>query len=332
MIYKRYCFVVNLLLLALTLTTNLALAHDGESKTNVITNAFPFESKFVNVSGVRMHYVEAGEGVPILFIHGIPTSSYLWRNILPHVAKSGRAIAMDLAGFGRSDTPPETPQTYASQVKYVDGFIEAMNLKNIILVLHDWGGFPGLDWAARHPDRIRGVVFMEVLVDLIEDVCFFPNCEPFPIPPWASNDAAQQAIVTNNLFANVLLQATVQPMTPEIIANYTRFFNLPERRQIFLDLESDIPVVGEDRPDSLGRVMRYAKWLQESSTPKLLFYATPGFAIRENNGMLDKALSARNVTAINLGTGIHFFQESQPNKIGREIFRWIQQQGLELED
>jgi len=297
-----------------------------------ISAKFPFESKYVDVNGVSMHYIEQGEGTPILFIHGIPTSSYLWRNVIPHVSKNGRAIAMDLAGFGRSETPPESPQTFAIQTQYVDGFIEALGLKDIILVVHDWGGFPGLDWAARHPDRIRGLVFMEVLVDLIESSCFFPNCEPFPIPPWAPIEMGQQAIVENNLFADVLPMATMQPMSNEILRNYTKLFNSPARRQIFLDLESDLPVVGTNRHDSLQRVTRYAKWLQESSTPKLLFYATPGFAIRTDNGMLDKALTAPNITAIDLGAGIHFFQESQPRKIGSGISHWIDEQKLENSD
>ncbi len=305
--------------------------HDETKDSSSISAEFPYKSKFIKVDNVKMHYIDEGnsKGIPIVFIHGMPTNSYLWRNVIPHVMKSGRVIALDLAGFGRSETPPELPQTFASQVHYLDGFIDALDLDEVILVVHDWGGFPGMDWAARHPERIKGLVFLEVLVDLIESACFFPNCQPHPIPPWVSIDDAQQLIVDSNIFlAGIIPKASVQPLSSEIIDNYVRYFETPERRQIYLDLLLDLPVIGEDRPDSLSRTTRYAKWLQESSIPKLLFYATPGFAIRSDNGMLQKALNAPNLTAIDLGVGIHFFQESQPVKIGKGIKHWIKQHKL----
>lgn len=125
-----------------------------------ISADFPFESKFVEVNGQRIHYVGEGEGKPVLFIHGNPTSSYLWRNIIPYAAKHGRAIALDLIGMGKSDKP-DIPYRFADHAPFVDGFIEVLGLHDVTLVIHDWGSALGFHYARRHPDNVRGIAFME---------------------------------------------------------------------------------------------------------------------------------------------------------------------------
>src|SRR5258708_11400022 len=128
-----------------------------------ISAAFPFASHYVEVGGVRLHYVEQGTGDPILFLHGNPTSSYVWRNIIPIVAAKGRCIAVDLVGFGQSDKP-DIAYDYFDHVRYVEGFIRALNLTNVTLVLQDWGGAFGFDYALRHSDNVKAIAFFEAVV------------------------------------------------------------------------------------------------------------------------------------------------------------------------
>ncbi len=128
-----------------------------------ISPAFPFQSKFVDVLGSRMHYVEEGAGDPVLFLHGNPTSSYLWRNVIPHVSPLGRCIAPDLIGMGKSDKP-DIGYGFFDHSRYVEGFIEALGLQNITLVIHDWGSALGFHYARRHEGNVKGIAFMEAIV------------------------------------------------------------------------------------------------------------------------------------------------------------------------
>ncbi len=128
-----------------------------------ISAEMPYPSKYVTVLGSRMHYVEAGRGDPILFLHGQPTSSYLWRNIMPYLETQGRVIAVDNIGFGKSDKPDIT-YDYADHMRYIDAFIEKLDLKNITLVIHDWGSAMGFDYAERNRGNVKGIAFMEALM------------------------------------------------------------------------------------------------------------------------------------------------------------------------
>ncbi len=128
-----------------------------------ISPDFPFRSRYVEVLGSKLHYVEEGEGDPILFLHGNPTSAYLWRNVMPHLAGQGRVIALDLIGMGKS-AKPDLDYTFQDHARYVEGFIGALELKNITLVIHDWGSALGFDYASRHPDNVIGIAFMEAML------------------------------------------------------------------------------------------------------------------------------------------------------------------------
>ncbi|MEL6147991.1 MAG: haloalkane dehalogenase, partial [Chloroflexota bacterium] len=131
--------------------------------SNAISTDFPFESRFVDVHGSKMHYVDVGEGAPVLFLHGNPTSSYLWRNIIPHMSDHARCIAPDLIGMGKSDKP-DIPYRFDDHYRYITGFIEALDLTNITLVIHDWGSALGFHYAMQHEDNVKGVAFMEAIV------------------------------------------------------------------------------------------------------------------------------------------------------------------------
>ena len=137
-----------------------------------ISTDFPFKSNYVEIHGSKIHYVDEGEGDPILFLHGNPTSSYLWRNIIPHMISKGRCIAPDLIGMGKSDKP-EIAYRFLDHVKYLETFIEELGLTNITLVIHDWGSALGFHYAMRHENNIKGIAFMEALIKPM-------NWEDFP--------------------------------------------------------------------------------------------------------------------------------------------------------
>ncbi len=135
---------------------------------------FSFESRYVEVHGSKIHYVDQGSGDPVLFLHGQPTSSYLWRNVIPHVSPVARAIAMDNIGFGKSDKP-DIEYRFVDHVKYVEGFIEALGLKNVTLVIHDWGSALGFHYAMRNESNVKGIAFMEALLMPIPSLDSMPS-------------------------------------------------------------------------------------------------------------------------------------------------------------
>jgi hypothetical protein len=139
------------------------LMSDNNETSPTISAEFPFESHYVEVLGSKMHYIDEGEGGPILFIHGNPTSSYLWRNIIPYVSDDGRVIAVDLIGMGKSDKP-DIDYRFVDHAKYLEGFIEELELKNVTLVIHDWGSGLGFNYAMQHEDNIKGIAFMEAII------------------------------------------------------------------------------------------------------------------------------------------------------------------------
>ena len=149
------------------------MGQQGTSASSAISADFPFESRYIEVLGSRMHYVDEGEGAPMLFLHGNPTSSYLWRNIIPFVTDDYRAIAVDLIGMGKSDKP-ELDYTYQDHKPYLDAFIEARDLRDVTLVIHDWGSvLVGFDYAMGHDDNVVGIAFMESIIPPA-----FPRSEP----------------------------------------------------------------------------------------------------------------------------------------------------------
>ncbi len=183
--------------------------------SEAISAAFPFESKYIDVLGSKMHYIDEGSGDPILFLHGNPTSSYLWRNIIPHVTSRGRCIAPDLIGQGKSDKP-DIEYGFFDNVKYIEGFIEALGLQNITLVIHDWGSGLGLHYAMRNESNIKGIAMMEAILMSV------PSWEAFPpdfekmFKAFRTPDVGWDMLVNQNMFVEgVLPGAMVRDLTEE---------------------------------------------------------------------------------------------------------------------
>jgi haloalkane dehalogenase len=288
-----------------------------------ISAAFLFESKYAEVLGSQMHYIDEGEGDPILFIHGNPTSSYLWRNIIPYVQPYGRTIAVDLIGMGQSDKP-DIDYRFVDHAEYLEAFIEKLDLKNITLVIHDWGSALGFNYAMQHEDNVKGIAFMEAfLMPLTWDG--FPNNVKKIFQTIRTPGIGYDLIVNKNFFVEQLLPgAMLRNLTEEEMNHYREpYITLDSRKPTWV-WPNEIPIDGN--PADVHKIVTdYNGWLQETELPKILFYANPGGLI--NASMVDWSVSnLKNLEAVDLGQGIHYLQEDHPGAIGDALAKWIQQQ------
>jgi len=288
-----------------------------------ISADYPFEDHYVMVKGARIHYVEVGSGPAVVFVHGNPTSSYLWRNVLPIVGRNHRAIAVDLVGMGRSDKP-DIAYRLADFIEYFDGFMAAMNLQQVTLVVHDWGGAIGIDWAMRHPENVKALAMMETIiapmhwdqVDVFTRYLFRQLRDP---------EVAQQLNVKENYFVEKLLPAmSGRPLSEQEMAAYRAPFLHESDRRLIALFPQQIPFDGEPA-DVADRVARNFALLQSSHVPLLLLHAEPG-AIVQGKYLQQLRESLPRMTVRDIGPGIHFIQESQPTRIGSELSEWITQQ------
>ncbi len=285
-----------------------------------ISAAFPFESKFVEVRGSKMHYVEQGEGDPILFLHGNPTSSYLWRNVIPHVSGHGRCIALDLIGMGKSDKP-DLEYRFFEHANYVEDFIDALGLSNITLVLHDWGSGLGFHYAALHPDKIKALAFMEAIVRPVPSWDTFPSDIKEIFQSFRTEKVGWDLIVNKNMFIEKILPSSVvRELSEEEMNVYRAPYLKPETRKPLWRWPNEIPIEGEPS-DVNEAVLKYNAKLVEWDVPKLLFYAEPG-AILPKPAVEWCEINLKNLTSINLGKGRHFLQEDHPHAIGEGIAEW----------
>lgn len=299
----------------------------GESAHKVplmdISSDFPYESKFVEVLGSRMHYVEKGKGEPILFLHGQPTSSYLWRNIMPHLEAQGRVIAPDNIGFGKSDQP-ELDYVFGDHYRYIDGFISKLDLKNITLVVHDWGAGLGLHYARLHPDNVKGIVTMESIIAplipaksyeaLPKDLGDFFRTVRAPV-------TGRKLLIEDNFFVEGALPGFISRPLDEVAHNVYRapFLNVSSRKQVN-QWPNEMPIGGE--PETTAKIVSaYNAWLEETETPWLFLYASPG-ALNPPTAAQYWVERAKNIETVYIGAGLHYVQEDQPFAIGRAISDW----------
>jgi haloalkane dehalogenase len=285
-----------------------------------ISADFSFESRFVEVARQRIHYVETGQGSPILFLHGNPTSSYLWRNIMPYAAGQGRAIAMDLIGMGKSDKP-DIAYRFFDHVTYVDGFIDALGLKDVTLVIHDWGSGLGFHYARRHAENVRAIAFMEAIIRPVWWSDFPPDFKTgFKL--MRTPGVGWMMICGLNVFVNKILpSATVRSLSDKEMARYREPYPNVRSRRPVRRWPQEIPIDGH--PADIHEVVSaYSAWLQETEIPMLLFYGEPGGLIREKDVAWCRE-HIKNFTAVSIGAGIHYLQEDNPHRIGEQLASWI---------
>jgi haloalkane dehalogenase len=285
-----------------------------------ISADFPYGSQYVPVLGSKIHYVEQGKGEPILFLHGNPTSSYLWRNIIPYLSAHGRCIAMDLIGMGKSDKP-DIEYRFFDHVRYLEAFIERMGLRNITFVVHDWGSALAFHYAMRHENNVKAIAFMEAILAPVPGWdAFHPDFREM-FQAFRTPKIGWDMIVQQNMFVEKILPSGIYRELSEIEHNYYRapFKDLQSRKPIWR-WPNEIPIAGEPA-DVTEAVENYSRWLQRSEIPKLLIYATPGAIINEE--MVDwckKNLKVLGTAYV--GEGIHYLQEDHPHLIGAALERW----------
>ncbi|NKB54368.1 MAG: haloalkane dehalogenase [Rhizobiaceae bacterium] len=294
------------------------------ARGNDISSDFPFESQFVEVNGQNIHYVEKGEGKPILFIHGNPTSSYLWRNIIPYAAEHGRAIALDLIGMGKSDKP-DLAYRFADHVPFVDGFIDALGLEDVTLVIHDWGSALGFHYAHRHPDNVRGIAFMEAIIRPMK-WAQFPKDFKVGFKLMRTPGIGWLMISGLNMFVNKILpSAVIRDLTEQEMAHYRAPYPTPKSRRPLRQWPSEIPIEGQ--PADVHEIVEgYSNWLKETDTPMILFFGTPGGTIQKD-GLDWCQTTIKHLDVVDIGPGIHFLQEDDPHLIGEGLSNWLKRLG-----
>lgn len=288
----------------------------------VFNTAFPESSNYVDVLNSKMHYVEQGSGNTILFLHGIPTSSYLWRNILPQLSDNHRCIAVDLIGLGQSGKP-DIDYTVFEHIKYVEGFIEALSLKNITLVAHAWGSVIGFDIAMRRPKLFKGLAFVESQVRPVVDSSML-SLPMHELASLLNDDEQAKSLRENSTFYidKILPAGVLRTLTEEELAHYREPFLEPGSGQPIWQFLHDLPKGDESSP-VVELIKGYSEKLQQSTLPKLMMYAVPGF----NTTMSTVAWSKENLpnlTLMDIGEGLHYPQESNPKAIGDALRDWLQ--------
>lgn len=293
-----------------------------------ISAEFPYEHKFVEVLGSNIAYVDEGQGDPILFIHGNPTSSYLWRNIMPYAEPYGRVIALDLIGMGKSDKP-DLDYTYGDHIQYLEGFIAALDLENITLVIHDWGSAMGMDYARRHQDNVKAMAFLEAIVAPAMPVPSYEAMGPVAgefFRNVRTPGVGEEMILKQNLFAAVLLPeaGVVRDMSDEEKATYVAPYPDEKSRIPTLQWPREVPIAGEPA-HTAKLVVDNGKWLKETDIPKLYFYAEPG-ALNPAPVVEYFQTQLKNIETRYVGVGTHFLQEDNPHAIGRGLADWLRRQ------
>ncbi len=287
----------------------------------MISEVMPYEKRYLDVSGHAMAYVEAGQGDPIVFLHGNPTSSYLWRNILPYLQPAGRCIAPDLIGMGDSHKLPASGRdsyAFAEHRRYLDALLDALGVHDrVTLVVHDWGSALGFDWANRHRSAVRGIAYMEAIVRPVSWDEWSPQTRAFFRK--LRSPQGEQMVLEDNLFVESLLpQRVLRTLTDAEMDAYRRPFLEPgEGRRPTLTWPRQLPIDGEPA-DVCQIVASYGQWLAASPLPKLFINADPGTHSAQERAFCRGWPSQTEVTV----PGLHFLQEDSPHQIGQALARW----------
>jgi len=285
-------------------------------------NSITLKKQKISINNKNIAYVESGSGDPIIFLHGNPTSSYLWRNITPHLESQGRCICIDLIEMGDSDKLDNTDENsyqFEEHYHYVNAAIESLtNGENTTFVIHDWGSALGFNWCYHNPDSVKGIAYMEAIVKEMtwEDW----RDEAKGIFQGFRSDAGENLVLEKNYFVErVLPGSIIRRLSDEEIEEYRRpFLNPGEDRRPTLSWPREIPIEGQ--PANVCEIVnQYAEWMQTNDIPKLFINAEPG-AITTGR-IRDYCRSWKNQTEVTV-KGIHFIQEDSPDDIGKAISTW----------
>jgi haloalkane dehalogenase len=282
-----------------------------------------YTKKKANILEYTMSFVDEGAGDPIVLLHGNPTSSYLWRNILPHLTGLGRCVAPDLIGMGDSDKLKNSGSdsySFIEHRKYLDALLEEIGVtENVTFVVHDWGSALGFDWAYRHPNKVKGIVYMEAIL-IQYDWSDWPE-DASRIFQGFRSPAGEEMVLDKNYFVELVLPGSVmRKLTPAEMDVYRRpFLNSGEDRRPTLTWPRQIPIEGEPK-EVVEIVKTYAEWLSKSDIPKLFINAEPGAILAGRARDFCRTLPNQEEVTV---TGKHFIQEDSPDEIGQSIAKFI---------
>lgn len=284
-----------------------------------ISAADAYERHRIALLETEISYVDTGAGEPVVFLHGNPTSSYLWRNVIPHVEGLGRCLAPDLVGMGDSGAAPDGSYRFVDHARYLDAWFEALGLTNVTLVVHDWGSALGFYWAYRHPERVRGIAYMEAVV------------RPLTWEEWRDesrqifqdlrSEAGEEMVLEKNLFIEgILPSAVLRDLTEEEMNVYRRPYLEPgESRRPTLTWPRELPINGEPE-DVVSIVDDYSKWLAQSDVPKLFVNAEPGAILTGSQREFCRTWPNQEEVTVR---GVHFVQEDSPHEIGESVATFV---------
>ena len=279
------------------------------------------EKHRIEVLDSQMAYIDAGEGDPIVFLHGNPTSSYLWRNVIPHVIGLGRCVAPDLIGMGDSDKVPGLEYRFVDHRRYLDAFFDAIGVEEAVtLVVHDWGSALGFDWANRHRDAIAGIAYMEAIVRPVSwnD---WPESSRRIFQAMRSSSGEQMVLEKNVFVERILPASIIRELSDEEMGEYRRPFQNPgEDRRPTLTWPREIPFDG-DPGDVAAIIDDYGRWLSTSSVPKLFIDAVPGAILVGPQREFCRGWPNQIEVVV---SGSHFIQEDSPDEIGAALGQWIE--------
>lgn len=284
-----------------------------------VAAADPYERRRIAVLDTHLSYLDTGAGDPVVFLHGNPTSSYLWRNVIPHVEPLARCLAPDLVGMGRSGPSADGSYRFVDHARYLDAWFEALALRDVTLIVHDWGSALGFHWARRHPDRVKGLVYMEAIVRALTWT-EWPEAAR-KIFQALRSPAGEELILVKNVFVERILPASVlRPLSAEAMERYREPFREPgERRRPTLSWPREIPLDGEPA-DVVAVVDAYARWLAGADVPKLFVNGEPGsILVGVQRDFCRSWPNQREVTV----RGRHFLQEDSPAEIGTAIAQFL---------
>jgi haloalkane dehalogenase len=292
------------------------------SQQSLNETVFPLPKKFQIINGLKMAYVDAGKGDPIIFLHGNPASSYIWRNIIPHVRDLGRCIAPDLMGMGDSDHfANKADYTFNNNGKYLDELFSSLGLeKNIVFVVHDWGSVLAFDWARKHPGAVKGIVYMEAITKprSWDEV---PGVARETFQKLRRNEGEQMVLIGNSFIEFNLPKTVLRSLSPEEMAEYRRPFAEPgEGRRAMLSWARQLPLGGE--PAHIVSVVNdNSSWLSQTNIPKLFIEATPGTLAEAEKAACKSWPNQTHIVV----KGHHNLQEDSASEIGAAIARWLQE-------
>ncbi len=298
---------------------------EQRTKMNPDSETLRYTKQFETILGKRMAYVDEGTGDPIVFLHGNPTSIYLWRNVMPHLEGRGRLIAIDAIGMGDSDKLDSTRDgsySLAENSTYTFALLDALGInKNVTLVLHDWGSGIGFNWANQHRDAVKAIAFMEAIVTQFPTWDDFPQELHEPISTLRSPQGDKMVLEDNFFIETLLPSAILRPLSEAEHAEYRRpFLRAGEDRRPTLAGPRQLPIAGEPA-DTAALIASYADYLANSKdVPKLFINADPGaFLVGYARDFVRTWPNLKEVTV----KGAHFIQEDSPNEIGKAIAAWL---------